>query len=355
MEIDFYLSKLLMDYDCVIIPDFGGFVANTASAKIHPTQHIFEPPYKQIAFNKNLTNNDGLLANSVASEKTISFTEANKWIEQEVLRIEMRLAKREKVELKNVGVLFFDVERNLQFTPSNSINYLLDSFGLASFQSPAIKRENYVERIEKSFKDRPAIANEIKKQGIKKYWPVLVALPLVAFMILVPLKSGFLGKLSANYSNLNPFEVSEKIKYTARTESTIFEMPVEKTISSALENEGVATVVNIALTEDSLQTIPVRMNTIAAAETTFVAPAEKPIQSRLNNLFHLIAGCFKEKENAEAMVNELKVKGFDASIVGQNNIGLYRVSYHTFNDATSARAALAELKTENPGAWLYHN
>ena len=105
-----YISSLLVEYDCVIIPDFGGFVANYASAKIHPTQHTFEPPFKQIAFNKNLTTNDGLLANAVAIGQSITFVEASSWIEQEVLRIEIRLAKKEPIKLDNVGTLFYDLD-----------------------------------------------------------------------------------------------------------------------------------------------------------------------------------------------------------------------------------------------------
>ena len=77
MSITTYISDLLYRYDCVIVPDFGGFVTNTISAKVNHFSHTFYPPTKQITFNAHLKNNDGLLANYIASSQKISFEEAS--------------------------------------------------------------------------------------------------------------------------------------------------------------------------------------------------------------------------------------------------------------------------------------
>ena len=62
-----YISDLLYRYDCVIVPDFGGFVANRIGAQVNNFTHTFSPPTKQITFNGLLKHNDGLLANYIAS------------------------------------------------------------------------------------------------------------------------------------------------------------------------------------------------------------------------------------------------------------------------------------------------
>jgi hypothetical protein len=49
----------------VIVPEFGGFIANYESAWINRQRALIFPPYKQILFNGNLTQNDGLLANEL--------------------------------------------------------------------------------------------------------------------------------------------------------------------------------------------------------------------------------------------------------------------------------------------------
>ncbi len=59
MEISQYIKELLILNDCVIIPEFGGFVANYKPATIENNQ--FFPPAKEIAFNNKLVSNDGLL------------------------------------------------------------------------------------------------------------------------------------------------------------------------------------------------------------------------------------------------------------------------------------------------------
>lgn len=370
-----YISNLLIEYDCVIIPDFGGFVGIYAPARIHPTQHSFEPPYKKIAFNKNLSTNDGLLANAVASDLSISFNEANLWIEQEVLRIEIRLAKREKVELAGVGTLYNDIENNLQFTAATSINYLLDSFGLSGFQSPAIKRENFTERIEKQFKDRPPIPNPVVKKVSKKTWQLAALIPVLLLLIVVPIKLNLVNKLNISASSFSPFSENAKSVYSERTQ--ISSLP-NTIIKSSVELPSNATEISyIALTDDNSKTIPVKpelpiesANDENLIEQTSVEPSVdktslsntktaslsiRPSNYIKTGTYSLIAGCFKEKENALALITELKAKGFNASLAGQNSQGLFRVSYHTFADRFSAEAAKAELKSENPDIWLMKN
>lgn len=349
-----YISKLLWEYDCVIIPDFGGFVGNYANASIHPTQHTFEPPYKQIAFNKNLQVNDGLLANAVMQGEGINFAEANNWIEQEVLRLQIRLAKKEMVEIVDVGTFFYDVERNLQFKPSGRINYRLDSYGLSAFQSPAIKRENYADRIEKQFVDRPAIPFPNKKGKLKKLWPIAVAIPLLFLLLWIPLKSGVFGNLKANYSNLNPFASEMPALYTDGIHTFKTEIPTRSTISTLVDSSLNLTYVDLGIGNSYM--VPVRLQDIKQ-EAQSLSNAVKAEVAPLNQSgkYFLIAGCFKEKQNADALVAELITKGFAAELAGQNSIGLYRVSFHSFSDKQAALAAKTELSVEHPGVWVYRN
>ena len=356
-----YIAKLLWEYDCVIIPDFGGFVAKVASARIHPTQHTFEPPYKHVAFNKNLNANDGLLANFVMKEQGISYSEANAWIEQEVRRMEIRLAQKEVVEIARVGSFYYDIERNLQFKFDENVNYLFDSFGLSSFQSPAIKRENYTERIEKQFIDRAAVPNPIKRKNFKKLWPVALALPVLIALFWIPLKSNLLGDVKASYSNLNPFSSAEPAAYQQIEHAFNLVIPGKKTITPLQEGNSSLTYINVGT--DSTYFIPVKMDKVEADESPVLEQIQTPPtvqevvaeQPAASGKYFLIAGCFKEKQNADALVEELKAKGFAASIAGQNSSGLYRVSFHSFDSKQAAEAAKTELALEHPGVWLYRN
>ncbi|MCK5537667.1 MAG: hypothetical protein KAI79_12630, partial [Bacteroidales bacterium] len=58
-----YIRDLLYRYECVIIPEFGGLLTKTISTKIDEETNTFYPPTKQLGFNSQLIENDGLLAN----------------------------------------------------------------------------------------------------------------------------------------------------------------------------------------------------------------------------------------------------------------------------------------------------
>ena len=66
-----YISELLFLHDCVILPEFGGFVGNKQSAILNITTEILTPPTKQIVFNRNLNTNDGLLISYIANQEGI--------------------------------------------------------------------------------------------------------------------------------------------------------------------------------------------------------------------------------------------------------------------------------------------
>lgn len=71
-----YISDLLFLHDCVIIPDFGGFICNYKSAHIDEENGLICPPAKDILFNRNLTHNDGLLVNWIACKENITYEKA---------------------------------------------------------------------------------------------------------------------------------------------------------------------------------------------------------------------------------------------------------------------------------------
>ncbi|NJN50215.1 MAG: hypothetical protein HC798_03315, partial [Polaribacter sp.] len=131
MEIEKYISELLYRYDCVIIPDFGGFVTNKIAAKLDVENHSIYPPTKQLSFNSNLKHNDGLLANYIATSENISYEKANLTISLSVIQWQKALRKSD-LALENLGVFSLNNHQLIQFEPRTSINYLTSSFGFSA-------------------------------------------------------------------------------------------------------------------------------------------------------------------------------------------------------------------------------
>src|SRR3954468_22582161 len=302
-KVDKHISELLYDYDRVIVPNFGGFVTNYAPAKIHPVQHTFTPPSKNIVFNKNLKNNDGLLANHMAVGLHTDYLQALKYIDQFVSDTNLKLKSGKKVTIADVGVLFWDVEHNIQFEPAPK-NYLLDSFGLAQFQSPSIKRDALAKRIEKQLKGRQPEALPKKKKTIKRIIVAAIALPLVAALIWIPLKTDLLH--TTEKANIIPFHVK------STKQEVVSDQPVAAVETPLDKDTSITRPITSAETENKMTPVTQLMVTPVKADTTAVAILE----NRDDYKFHVVAGCFQIESNAIKYIQTLQQQNINASIIG---------------------------------------
>jgi hypothetical protein len=297
MTLATYINDLLYRYDCVIVPDFGGFVTNRIGAKVNNYTHTFTPPKKLITFNKLLKHNDGLLANYIASAENISFEKASTAISLAVIKWQNELQSK-SVEIDKLGVLSLNKERQIIFEPTNSVNYLTESFGLSTLVSSAISR--YTEQV------KPLIPTTVdeKKKGI----PAFIKYAATAAILLTLSISGYKG-----------YQENEQKEALA-----IQEKAIQKKIQSAT-----------FIISNPLPTINLNV----------IKEKAKP--------FHVIAGAFQFIENAEKKVAQLKAKGFDAKVVGVNNWGLTQVAFNSYSDRNEATNNLYKIqKTVSKDAWL---
>ena len=179
MVLETYIRDLMLRYDCVIVPDFGGFITNRISAAIDQKSHTFYPPTKQLGFNHHLTHNDGLLANYIATEENISFEQATHKIVETVIRWNQQV-KTNTLLLDKIGAFHLNEKNQLIFNPVITENYLLSSFGLASFEAPTITR--------KDTKSVPLRSEKTKTRAIRRLsnMPLQQPLPLLSPMLLGP-------------------------------------------------------------------------------------------------------------------------------------------------------------------------
>ena len=96
MKISYHIFNLLQEYDCVIVPNFGAFVARNISAKISRDGSRIYPPNKEITFNKSLIKSDGLLINKISSNENISYEVANDKLNNWVVK------SHKKINIMNV-------------------------------------------------------------------------------------------------------------------------------------------------------------------------------------------------------------------------------------------------------------
>lgn len=357
MTIERHISGLLYRYDCVIIPGLGGFVANHSPATINHTTHIAFPPSKSIIFNKNLINNDGLLADTISRAENISYNEANSKVSVFASYCKEKLQRRERIEFAELGVLYFDTENNIQFKPDFSANFLSDSFGLMPVTAQELlkaveekKQEAKVVELktepvitEKRWVETKVVEISPRRSAVRKYWPAAaVLLPVVFYSVWIPVKTDVLKTGYIDVSDLNPFHVRSERTYTARNSSFQFSsedgMDEWKQLSS--------------LSNGNSFTIPVDENSYVitnAAESTAVNHNVIPDAS-MN--IHIIGGCFIDPNNAENLVATLQGQGYSAYILDKHN-GLHRVAISSHADMDEALSAINAIRAKgNSAVWI---
>ncbi len=414
MKIARYIGDLLFEYECIVIPGFGGFITKEIPAKIHPVQNHFIPPTKEIVFNAHLKVNDGLLINHIASSEKITYAEARNSLENFVQKCEEALKDGKRINFRKVGSIFLDEKGFKSFEADSTQNYLADSYGLKSFISPPIKRNIGGRPIKKQVnKDRKTAEvhqkTKVEKQVKKKSnEPRYIRLNVSAIVILIFISALVIFRFATvkeyynNYSSLIPFfytspndyfienyeelgldkafnfgdqlkDVGEKLKINyklddeeptkipepeAKPES--LEETYEKLVNKLIEETK-------GLNTDGLKkedVVPeIKKELAPKAEEVKVVKKEtvKPIKTSEIKLdqkpatpqFYIIAGSFQNISNANKYILALKQKGFEAKLAGKNKFDQYRVCFNSYSDEKIANRQLAIIrKDENPSAWI---
>jgi hypothetical protein len=310
MQIEKHISDLLYRYQCVTVPGFGAFLTETVSAHVTGSASSFFPPKKVVSFNANVKNNDGLLANHVALQEKMSYELAVIKINDVVNEWTYLLQNRNHLVLKNIGEISVNNEMNWVFEPTNTVNYLTDSFGLTPFVSPEITREVLKKEVEALEEKAPIIFTPERKKDYSylKYAAVFV----------VMLGAGGIGYKSyydqqiTNETLLVEKNVQEKVQQQIQQATFLINAPVE------------------------------------AVELSVVAPVEEKMP------YHLVAGAYRSEENANKAIAELNAAGFEkAKMLPINKHNLYPVVYASFKTLNEAQIERKNIQnSHNAEAWL---
>ena len=315
MKIEHYISQLLYRHQCVTVPSFGAFLTEIQSAHLHDKTNSFYPPKKVVSFNSHLKNNDGLLANHIAQIEKTTYEIAVASIESEVVIWNSIIQVNGKFSLKNIGELSLNSEKNLVFTPSENINYLKESFGLNSFVSPAIKREELKldadlfikkEAITAILEEKEPVVFEVAPHNNYSF------LKYAAIFVLALSVSGTIGYKLYN-DQLN-------------SKTLLVEKAVQKQVQNKIQEATF-------LIENPIPTVSLTVK----EEKLF---------------YHIVAGAFRNEENAKLVYEDLIHSGFKARIVAPNRHRLFPVLYGSFATYASAKEAISQIHEINPDAWL---
>jgi preprotein translocase subunit Sss1 len=321
MKIDlaYSISQLLYRYDCVIIPGFGGFVTQFKSAAIDRQAHSIYPPSKEVSFNSMLVKNDGVLVNFVAEDQDLSYNSAQNLIDIQVEDWKKQL-RFQDLYLAKIGRFHLGLEQQILFEPENSTNFLTDSFGLSA-----------------------VIAKEIEAQ-VKK--PLIQRVPKAKTKV-VSSRTNYLKYAAVFAIGLSVIGLvgAEQIysKYRqARTEQV--------RVEDQYKQERIETA-TFAI-DRNLPTILVPVKKLSSSDKAEKIELVEAVE--ITKTYFVIAGAFRDQNNAKKKVSQLRKSGFeDASELGANKWNLYQVSFGGFQDRLEAEKLLKQVRLSGaPDAWV---
>lgn len=142
-ELERHIEILLLSNDCVIVPDFGGFMAHHVDARYDGRDNMFLPPLRTVGFNPQLKMNDSLLAQSYVEAYDISYPEAIDRLANEVAEIRQRLENEGKYEINNIGTIYLNEDGNYTFEPCEAGILTPNYYGFGGFDMlPLSAQEN---------------------------------------------------------------------------------------------------------------------------------------------------------------------------------------------------------------------
>lgn len=344
MMLDRHTHELLYEHDCVIVPGFGGFLTHYTPARLDVQRRLVHPPSKAVSFNRKLVREDGLLVDQLIRNEGLDYRTAKERIVGEVKEWERKLEQEGRLEVAQVGTFFHDQEHNLQFQPDGRVNFLKDAYGLKPVAAIPVPM---VELPATGPSAVIPVAVPPEREG-RWGWLAAAAVAAIAFTMATWYLVGSMDNQGMAWSDLNVLRSTETARYQLPAAPTkLDEAPVQASLWSI--PEGLYGVQEFPLAGPGAPPVAVDMGQAPSkAEPESTAVATAPVSAR----FHIIGGCFLEKENADRFIAELQARGFAASLVDRKG-GLYRVAYGSYPLRSTALEALSAVrKEEAPEAWL---
>ncbi len=359
IELSRHIEILLLKNECVIVPDFGGFMTHRISASYSNQECLFIPPMRTLGFNPQLRMNDSVLAQSYVEAYDISYPEALRKIEEEVEEIKNILSQEGQYTMNDLGLLTVNQEGNIEFTPCQAGILSPELYGLADFSFKPLKGammveerkepaqtvsihhdevenvvEEKVEEEEKApesptlldFTDEEEESNTI---SIKKSWirnTVAAAAAIAVFFLLsTPVVNSDLGT-----STMTHLQNNILYKLIPQDTNVMKAEPIEPAISKKATDTQVAQKTEVK--EEK------KADSIAIAKPTYL----------------IIVASQVKKSNAEIYVEQLHKKGYpQAEIYIHNNV--VRVACGEFDTEAEAYKILNRMneKEEFADAWVF--
>lgn len=337
INFDRHIEILLLSNDCVIVPDFGGFMAHHIDARKDESDGSFLPPIRSIGFNPRLTLNDSLLAQSYVEAYDISYPDAVMRIEDEVRELRQRIDSYGKYEFAGIGTVSLNNDGKYEFTPCEAGIISPELYGLGSFHMQTLTEINEATQATHTIAPQTPEISQSTNVGfttgndsnahapsarIISIWRnVAVACIAIIFFLLMPSPLVNSTQMAGNHIDTN---LLDRIL-----------LPKDITMGQDKANKLMSKVETAKVMDEEV-----------GAEETRVKETSQGIQDVTTNekCFSIVLASRVTIKNAETYVEDLHKRGYKEAFVHRN--GHVKVLLGRYTTREEASKALNTLSTE---------
>lgn len=310
-ELVSHIEFLLHDHNCVIIPGFGGFVINSSPAR-RDGMATFHPPVSELVFNRYLTHNDGLLAQSFMKSDSIPFEAAMQKIEHAVQEMMRELREGRKIELGALGQFEMNSIKQFVYKPTAYVQPLFFGLKTASLK-PLVQMQPSTVKTHGEQK-----SPRLRTVGIT----AAAAAVLLLLMFLLPVGDRTIVHQSAQI--ISEIDLFGSRPHQPKSDEAIAEM------------------------------VEAEESTDVTMEEATVAEPEILVSNDQMPRYYIIVGVYEVKEVAEKMMEKLMDGGFTERgwMKRPGRIDVYAAS---FADREEAEGTLKKIHLDYPAyreAWI---
>ena len=347
-ELSRHIERLLLAHDCIVVPQFGGFVTMATYATREETEGLFFPPIRVVRFNPDLMEDDGWLLADVREQRRCSESEAKRHIQHLVLNLRQQLLADGQADFGSIGLFTQDEDGRVSFSPCQAGVITPAYFGLDAFAMPKLTaaqrsgkhRTAQQQALEEEQRNSSShITIRISRRGLKN------ALTAAAIIVLCALFSSPVDDArQSNQATLLPSTPAVEVAHptpSAEARSTVS----PSNSSPAAQPAPVAS-------EQPAAPAPVP----SAEERSTVSPSNSSpaVQPAPAAKYCIVLASDVSLKNADRYVKLLQERGFtDARVY--NNGKMNRVvlgNFQTENEAYNMNAKLHRTSTEYASTWV---
>lgn len=305
-----HIEYLLRSHDCVIVPSLGAFIASRRPACFNRQAAVILPPCTEVMFNASITNNDGLIANSIARRMGMPYPQALAQLDAWVAELTAQLHSERQVSLGSLGSLSLGDDDNIVFTPSAESRITAEHSGLAAITLNSGKPE-----------EETASGTQSVQLRSDKYYYIRIhkTFARVAAMFVIVFTMGLLF--------ITPSSVTDAPRQDC---ASVLPMAVDH--GKKAEAKPAATV-------------PAKAK---AAATTEASKAEPEAEQ-----YHLVVGTFTDADEAARFVQRHSGSGYELRTISGTRYIRVTAARSADKKAVVDLLQSEDIKGAFPGAWVW--